>query len=67
MMADESEELTLDQRRSVFVALVEAQDEGLGVRDSRAAVARKFGVDVERVCEIEEEGLAGNWPPFGRG
>jgi hypothetical protein len=66
-MAEEHKELTAEERRSMFVALVAAQDEGLSVRESRETIARRFGVDVEQVCEVEDEGLEGKWPPFGRG
>ncbi len=64
-----SEETTLDEtrRRELFVALVAAQDEGLSVKASRETIATRFGVDPETVCEIEEEGLEGKWPPFGKG
>ncbi|MFO0798300.1 MAG: hypothetical protein U0804_12555 [Gemmataceae bacterium] len=55
------------QRREMFAALVAAQDEGLGVKQSRQAVAARFGVDVETVAEVEDEGLDKNWPPFGKG
>lgn len=66
-MKDEAAGLTEARRRELFTALVAAQDEGLSVRDSRAAIARRFEVDVETVAEVEEEGLDGKWPPFGNG
>ena len=66
-MSDEAVELTEQRRREMFTALVAAQDEGLSVRDSRAAIARRFGVSVEVVAEVEDEGLDNKWPPFGNG
>jgi hypothetical protein len=66
-MGDEDVGLTVEQRRAVFVALVAAQDEGLSVWDSRELIARRFEIDVETVREIEDEGLDGKWPPFGKG
>ena len=66
-MEEEVVELTETRRREMFVALVAAQDEGLSVRESRAAIARRFGVDPETVAEVEDEGLARKWPPFGNG
>jgi hypothetical protein len=66
-MDEQVEELTGVRRRELFAALVAAQDEGLSVRDSRATIARRFGVDEETVAEVEEEGLDGNWPPLGKG
>ncbi len=62
-----SDELTDERRRELFVALVATQDEGLGVTDSRALIARRFGVDVPVVREVENEGLDKKWPPFGKG
>jgi hypothetical protein len=66
-MSEEAVELTEQRRRELFAALVAAQDEGLSVRDSRATIARRFGVDPETVAEIEDEGLDGKWPPLGNG
>ncbi len=66
-MSDEESGLTVERRREVFAAVVAAQDEGLSVWDSREVVARRFGVDVETVRAVENEGLDGKWPPFGKG
>ncbi|MBP3954742.1 hypothetical protein J8F10_05515 [Gemmata sp. G18] len=66
-MSDEAEVLTLERRRELFVAVVAAQDEGLSVWDSRELIARRFGVDVEVVRAVENEGLNRKWPPFGKG
>ena len=60
-------ELDGAKRREVFAALVKAQDDGLGVKKSRAAVAAQFGIDAGTVAEVEDEGLDGNWPPLGKG
>lgn len=65
-MGHEVAELTEQRRRELFLALVAAQDGGLGVRDSREAVARQFEVDAETVAEVEDEGLDKGWPPFGK-
>jgi len=54
----------LDNRRIIFRALVEAQDEGLSVSASRAEMARRFSVTEDDVREIEREGLANQWPPL---
>ena len=51
-------------RREIFLALVEAQDKDLGVPQSREAVARRFGLSVEEVRQIEREGLDASWPPL---
>jgi hypothetical protein len=65
-MAGEPDDLSEPRRREVFAALVAAQDEGLGIRPSREAVAARFGVAYEAVCEVEEEGLDKGWPPLGQ-
>lgn len=64
---DEAEALTVERRREMFVAVVAAQDEGMSVWDSRELIARRFGVDVEVVRRVENEGLDRKWPPFGKG
>ena len=56
--------LTVDQRRAIFKALVEAQDGGAGVAASRVAVANKFAVTEDQVRDIEREGMANQWPPL---
>lgn len=53
-----------DPRKDIFRAVVEAQDGGMAVAASRAAVAEQFGVTEDEVRDIEREGLAGGWPPL---
>jgi hypothetical protein len=55
-----------DRRRAAFKALVDAQDAGAGVTDSRAQVAAEFGLSVEQVAAIEREGSNHNWQPLER-
>lgn len=64
MPADGSARLTVDQRRAIFRALVEAQDAGAGVDASRTAVAGQFGVGVDQVRAVEREGEEKDWPPL---
>jgi DNA-directed RNA polymerase sigma subunit (sigma70/sigma32) len=61
---DPAEILPLDRRRAIFLAVVEAQDGGTAVAQSRAEVARQFGVTEDEVRAIEREGLANLWPPL---
>lgn len=56
--------LTVDQRRAIFKALVEAQDGGARVAASLTAVAAKFAVTEEQVRDIEREGVDAQWPPL---
>ncbi len=51
-------------RRTIFAAIVAAQDAGASVPDSRAIVAKKHGIDVDEVKRIEREGLDAEWPPL---
>ena len=53
-----------DNRQAIFKALVESQDEGMSVGESRAAIALQFSVTAEDVKNIEKEGLANQWPPL---
>jgi hypothetical protein len=50
-------------RKTVFAALVEAQDEDVTPATSRLKVALAFGVPVELVAQIEREGIEKEWPP----
>ena len=54
-----------DERKAIFLALVQFQDGGMGVADSRAAVAKQFGVKQQQVERIEAEGVEAEWPPLG--
>jgi hypothetical protein len=59
-----TDDLTVDRRRAIFLAVVEAQDRGQTVNESREEAARRFAVTVEQVRAIEREGLDENWPPL---
>jgi hypothetical protein len=61
-MADEMDE---DRRRSIFAAVVAAQDRGLSVAESRKLVCDEMGVTHEQVKAAETEGLRKAWPPLG--
>jgi hypothetical protein len=51
--------------KEIFLALVEAQDGGTSVAESRSIIAGRFGVSELEVQRIEQEGLEGEWPPLG--
>lgn len=64
-MADEPTAApTLDERQAIFRAVLESQDAGLSVPESRESVARHYSVTVEQVKRIEQEGLDEQWPPL---
>jgi hypothetical protein len=56
--------LSEDRRKEIFLALVEAQDQALGVEQSRRVIAERFGVSEGEVRRIEREGLDQQWPPL---
>ena len=53
-----------EARREVFAALVEAQDLGDSVQESRATVAHRFNLTEQDVRMIEREGLDALWAPL---
>ena len=57
-------ELPEDLRHQIFAALVEAQDVGASVPDSRAIVAARYEITIEQVMLVEREGLDQEWPPL---
>lgn len=62
-LIDLADPLRESRRRAAFRYLVEAQDRGAPVRLSRLATAAGFGVTVDDVVRIEDEGIAAGWPP----
>jgi DNA-directed RNA polymerase sigma subunit (sigma70/sigma32) len=56
--------LSEDRRKDIFLALVEAQDGGASVAESRERVAQQFGVSQQEVRQVEREGLDKGWPPL---
>ena len=61
---DNPEPLSKSRRKEIFRALVDAQDQAVGVARSRTLVAERFGVSEQQVRDIESEGLEGQWPPL---
>jgi hypothetical protein len=56
--------LSVEQRKAIFRSLIEAQDAGQSVTDSRKAVAEQYGVSEETVKRVETEGGDKDWPPL---
>lgn len=52
------------RRKEIFHALVDAQDQDMGVAQSRKLVAERFGLSESQVRQIEQEGLDQEWPPL---
>ena len=57
-------DLPEERRRELFKALVEAQDAGMPVEESRRHLAKQFGVTPAQVRRIETEGMDQEWPPL---
>jgi DNA-directed RNA polymerase sigma subunit (sigma70/sigma32) len=51
-------------RKEIFHALVDAQDQDMGVPQSRRWVAERYGLSEDQVRQIESEGLEAEWPPL---
>jgi hypothetical protein len=51
-------------RKEIFHALVDAQDQRMGVAQSIRWIAERYGVSEEQVRLIESEGLEAEWPPL---
>ncbi|MBM4070784.1 MAG: hypothetical protein FJ271_17790 [Planctomycetes bacterium] len=64
-MTQQSQQLSEDSRKEIFLALVDAQDHEMDVAQSRTMVVERFGVSESQVREIEREGLDRQWPPLG--
>jgi len=62
-----TEPLTEDQRKEVFRTLVEVQDQGASVDDSRTRTAAQFSIEVAELGSIEREGIAEQWAPLSDG
>jgi len=52
------------RRKEIFLALVKTQDQRVGVARSRQLIAKRFGVSVDQIRLIEQEGLDQEWPPL---
>jgi hypothetical protein len=58
------EQASEDQRKEVFLVLVDAQDHELDVAESRRLIAQRFGMSESLIRQIEREGIDSQWPPL---
>ena len=56
--------LTTEQRKAIFLNLVEEQDKLCNVRKSYENVTERFDITEAELRRIEEEGLEKEWPPL---
>jgi DNA-directed RNA polymerase sigma subunit (sigma70/sigma32) len=59
-----AKQLSQGERKQIFEALVEAQDQEMSVAQSLKVVAERFGVTESQIRQIEREGLDNDWPPL---
>jgi hypothetical protein len=59
-----TEELAEDRRKEIFLAIVEAQDQTMDVKQSHKLVIERYGINESQIRLIEREGLDHNWPPL---
>ena len=52
------------EQKKIFGVLVEAQDSGCSVSDSRKRIAGAYSLSIEEVIQIERNGIAAKWPPL---
>ena len=64
MMHEAERSLAEPRRKEIFLALVEAQDGGASVAESRKLIAQRVGVGEQEVRRIEQEGIDQGWPPL---
>lgn len=56
--------LSMQSRKAIFRALVIAQDNGMSIAESKAHIAEKFKITRGYLRQIEDEGVAKDWPPL---
>jgi hypothetical protein len=55
------------KRKEIFLELVQMQDTGASVSESRQIIAERFNLTERQVLRIEKEGLENDWPPISDG
>ena len=65
MPQDAEMPLVETRRKEIFQWLVDSQDQGNSVAQSRVLTAQRFEVSEAVVRSIEREGIDNEWPPLG--
>lgn len=65
-MAEETveQQIAEPRRMEMFRVMVESQDRGMPVAESRRYIVQQFGVTESQVRLVEREGMDRNWPPL---
>lgn len=58
------QQIAESRRKEMFRVVVESQDRGMSVAESRKYIVQQFGVTESQVRLVEREGMASNWPPL---
>jgi hypothetical protein len=53
-----------NREKEIFRRIVQLQDEGVSVTESREQIANDLSMTVEQIKEIERKGLEEVWPPL---
>jgi len=64
MTQDTIDQQLAEDRKEIFLAIVEAQDQEMDVARSRKLAVDRFGVSESQVRRIEREGMDRQWPPL---
>jgi hypothetical protein len=59
-----SRTLSTEQRKAIFLNLVEEQDKLCNVRKSYETITERWDITEAELRRIEEEGLDKEWPPL---
>jgi hypothetical protein len=59
-----SELLAQDKQKEIFLRLVEEQDAGSSVEQSRQRVSQEFHISLTELFTIEQQGRLHQWPPL---
>ena len=59
-----SEHVDEERRRLIFLNLVEKQDAGASVEQSRQKVCEDFDIPTAELLWIEQQGRLNQWPPL---
>ncbi len=54
-----------EQQKEIFLKLVEAQDAGSSVEQSRRQMCHQYDISLGELLEIEQQGRVHQWPPLG--
>jgi ABC-type uncharacterized transport system ATPase subunit len=64
LTSKKTDPLKVEQKQTIFKALVDSQDGGKSVVTSRTELAKLFSLSVDQIIVIEYEGLDKQWPPL---